>query len=200
MLPTKEKAMNRKSFINDSGRYLLLSGLAFITGSIIFKRKVSASGKYVWQIDPLKCTQCGRCATECVREPSAVKCVHAFQLCGYCDLCGGYFKPNTHVLNTAAESQLCPTGALQRKFVEEPFFQYTIDEELCNACGKCVKGCGSFGNGSLQLQIRHDRCQNCNECSIARMCPSQAISRVPIETAYLIKGDFKKPETAGLKL
>jgi electron transport complex protein RnfB len=153
---------------------------------------VSASGKYVWQIDPFKCTQCGRCATECVRDLSAVKCVHAYQLCGYCDLCGGYFKPNTHKLNTGAESQLCPTGALKRKYIEEPFFEYTIEEDLCNGCGKCVKGCGSFGNGSLHLQIRHNECQNCNECSIARMCPSNAISRVPVEAAYLIKGDFKE--------
>jgi len=185
--------MNRKVFINNSGRLALLGGLAYLTGSIIFQRKVSASGKYVWQIDPFKCSQCGRCATQCVQNMSAVKCVHAYQLCGYCDLCGGYFKPNTHKLNTGAESQLCPTGALKRKYVEEPFFEYTIDEKLCNACGKCVKGCGSFGNGSLHLQIRHDLCQNCNECSIARMCPSNAISRVPVEAAYQIKGDFKKP-------
>lgn len=185
--------MDRKTFLNNLGRLALLGGLVYLTGSIIIRRKVSASGKYVWQIDPFKCTQCGRCSTECVRNLSAVKCVHAFQLCGYCDLCGGYFKPNTHKLNTGAESQLCPTGALKRKFVEEPFFEYTIDEKLCNACGKCVKGCGSFGNGSLHLQIRHDHCQNCNECSISRMCPSNAISRVPIEAAYQIKGDFKKP-------
>jgi electron transport complex protein RnfB len=185
--------MNRKTFINNSGRLILLGGLTYLTGSIIYQRKVSASGKYVWQIDPFKCTQCGRCATQCVKDLSAVKCVHAYQLCGYCDLCGGYFKPNTHKLNTGAESQLCPTGALKRKFVEEPFFEYTIDEKLCNGCAKCVKGCGSFGNGSLHLQIRHDLCQNCNECSIARMCPSKAVSRVPVETAYQIKGDFKKP-------
>jgi Na+-translocating ferredoxin:NAD+ oxidoreductase subunit B len=186
--------MDRKKFINNSGRLVLLAGLGYLTGSIFLQRKVSAAGKYVWQIDPFKCTQCGRCATSCVRDLSAVKCVHAYSLCGYCDLCGGYFKPNTHNLNTGAESQLCPTGALNRKFVEEPFFEYTIDEKLCNACGKCVKGCGSFGNGSLHLQIRHDLCQNCNECSIARVCPSDAISRVPIETAYQIKGDFKLPD------
>ncbi len=187
--------MNRKNFINRSGRWLMFGGLAYLTGHMIFKKKVSPSGKYSWQIDPYKCTQCGRCATECVRGISAVKCVHSYQLCGYCDLCGGYFKPNTHSLNTGAENQLCPTGALNRKFVEEPFFEYTINEELCNGCGKCVKGCTSFGNGSLQLQIRHELCENCNECAIARLCPSDAITRVPAEAASQIKGDFLKPVT-----
>jgi electron transport complex protein RnfB len=96
--------MDRKKFINNSGRLVLLGGLAYLTGSIIYQRKVSASGKYVWQIDPFKCTQCGRCATECVKDLSAVKCVHAYSLCGYCDLCGGYFKPNTHKLNTGLKA------------------------------------------------------------------------------------------------
>ena len=151
----------------------------------------SSTNKMVWQIDPFKCTQCGRCATECVKTPSAVKCIHAYSLCGYCDLCGGYFKPNTKQLQTAAEYQLCPTAAIQRKYIEEPYFEYIIDEDLCIGCAKCVKGCTSFGNGSLHLQIRHDLCDNCNECAIARMCPSDAIRRVPANEPYSIKGDFK---------
>ena len=71
-----------------------------------------------------------------------------------------------------------------------------IDEDLCIGCAKCVKGCASFGNGSLHLQIRHDLCNNCNECSIARLCPSDAISRVPVDEPYQIKGDFL-PEEEG---
>ena len=150
----------------------------------------SDEGKLVWQIDPFKCTQCGRCATNCVRQLSAVKCVHAYDLCGYCDLCGGYFKPGSNALTTAAENQLCPTAALSRNFIEEPYFEYRIDEVLCIGCAKCVKGCTSFGNGSLHLQIRHDRCLNCNQCSIAQTCPSDAISRIPVGKPYQIKGDF----------
>jgi electron transport complex protein RnfB len=57
-----------------------------------------------------------------------------------------------------------------------------------------VKGCSAFGNGSLHLQIRHDRCLNCNQCSIARSCPSDAISRVPVDQPYMIKGSFTKGE------
>ena len=141
----------------------------------------------VWQIDPFQCTQCGRCATDCVLEQSAVKCVHAFEMCGYCNLCTGYFEPQPNKLNTGAENQLCPTGALERRFIEDPYFEYTIQEPLCIGCGKCVKGCTMFGNGSLFLQIRHDRCLNCNECSIARICPPGAIHRVPRRQPYIIK-------------
>ena len=148
----------------------------------------SMSSELVWQIDPNLCTQCGRCAEYCVLNPSAVKCVHAFDVCGYCELCGGYSKPDAMRLDTAAENRLCPTAAIQRKFIEHPYFEYTINEELCIGCGVCVKGCNSFGNGSLHLQVRHDRCVNCNECSIARVCPSGAYKRVPATHPYLLKG------------
>ena len=149
-------------------------------------------GKYVWQIDPFECTQGGRCATDCVMTPSAVKCVHAYDLCGYCDLCGGYLKADSNARSTAAENQLCPTAAIERRFIEEPYFEYVINEDLCIGCAKCVKGCTSFGNGSLHLQIMHNICLNCNECALARSCPSNAIKRVNASDAYIIKSDWSK--------
>ena len=183
----KGKAYDRRSFINKSARLTLGLSLAGV-GTLAAVN--SGKEKYVWQIDPFKCTQCGRCATDCVLAPSAVKCVHAYDLCGYCDLCGGYFKPGVTDLQTGAEKQLCPAAAIERRFIEEPYFEYIIDEELCFGCGKCVKGCSSFGNGSFHLQIRHNICVNCNECAIARVCPSDAISRIPASKPYIIKGDF----------
>jgi electron transport complex protein RnfB len=159
-----------------------------LTGTVGALAATGRSGeKLVWQLDPLKCNQCGKCATNCVLEISAVRCVHAFAMCGYCDLCTGYFNPGAANLNTGGENQLCPTGALKRSFIEDPYYQYTIDEELCVGCAKCVKGCGSFGNGSLFLQVRHDRCLNCNDCSIAAACPTQAFRRVPASRPYLLK-------------
>ncbi|MCG8509921.1 MAG: hypothetical protein MI741_11905, partial [Rhodospirillales bacterium] len=130
---------------------------------------------------------CGKCATECVLEVSAVKCVHTYAMCGYCDLCTGYFEPQPNELNTGAENQLCPLGAIKRSFIEDPYFEYTIDEEACVGCAKCVAGCTAFGNGSLHLQIRHDRCVNCNECAIAVKCPAQAIKRVQADEPSLMK-------------
>ncbi len=143
----------------------------------------------VWQIDPYKCIQCGNCATHCVLEESAVKCVQSYAMCGYCDLCFGYLVPEPGALDTGAENELCPTGAIKRTFVEDPYFEYTIDESKCIGCAKCVEPCAAFGNGSLYLQVRHDRCLNCNECSIAASCPSSAFKRVPASAPYLLKDE-----------
>jgi Na+-translocating ferredoxin:NAD+ oxidoreductase subunit B len=184
---TNYKAQGRREFVHRGMRIALGLGIGAL-GTLAYSR--STPQKWVWQIDPFKCTQCGRCATECVKNPSAVKCVHAYDLCGYCDLCGGYFKPNTKELDTGAEHQLCPTAAIKRKFIEEPYFEYIIDEDLCIGCAKCVEGCSQFGNGSFHLQIRHNICDNCNECAIARVCPSDAVLRVPASSPYIIKGDF----------
>ncbi|HCE42244.1 MAG TPA: ferredoxin [Lentisphaeria bacterium] len=148
----------------------------------------------VWQIDPAKCVQCGRCATQCVVSPSAVKCFHAFNVCGYCDLCFAYFKPGTLEFDTTAEKQLCPTNALIRKFIEQPYFEYTVDKDKCVGCSRCVKGCQTFGNGSLYLQVDQAYCVNCNECSIAKACPANAFVRVPSDKPYLFKGLQPKEE------
>ena len=176
--------INRRKVLKDGFWGSCLAGLAAIAG-IFVSKKVTA--EKVWQLDPHKCVACGNCATYCVLEKSAVKCVHAYAMCGYCDLCTGFFDPEPRELDTGAENQLCPTGAIKRSFIEDPYYEYTIDESLCNGCGKCVKGCNAFGNGSLFLQVRHDRCLNCNECSIAAACPSQAYKRVPADEPYLIK-------------
>jgi electron transport complex protein RnfB len=180
----KNKYQSRRDFVRRAGKLIVAVPLIIIP--VALAKKTSGAG-YVWQIDPFKCTTCGQCKTNCVLTPSASKCVHAFKMCGYCDLCGGYLRQGVKTISTAAEAQLCPTGAIVRKFVEEPYFEYTIDENLCDGCAKCVKGCADFGNGSLYMQIKHDLCVNCNDCSIARTCPSNAISRVPVEFSYIEK-------------
>jgi len=177
--------LQRRTFLRDGFWAGILAAVSAGAAAIFARSKRE---DLVWQIDPAKCIACERCATECVLNESAIKCVHAYAMCGYCDLCTGYFVPEPKELSTAAENQMCPRGAICRTYVEDPYFEYTIDEPLCNACGKCVKGCGAFGNGSLFLQVRHDRCINCNECAIAIACPAQAFKRVPASTPYIIKG------------
>lgn len=185
MVNNSSKDTNRRSLLKDGLRSLGLLCIGGFTGHLLGR---SQTQRYFWQIDPTLCTMCGNCATHCVLEESAVKCVQAYSMCGYCKLCTGFFDPSPHALNTGAENQICPTGAIIRTFIEDPYFEYRIDESLCTGCGKCVKWCKAFGNGSLYLQIRHDRCVNCNECSISTVCPSKAFQRVTGERPYLLKG------------
>jgi electron transport complex protein RnfB len=183
-----QRKTDRRGFLADGVRAAGLFALGSAAGFVAGRR--GQSDEMVWQLDPDKCIACGNCATYCVLDVSAVKCLNCFDMCGYCDICTGYFEVDYRTLDTGAENQLCPTGAIVRKFIEEQagqrFYEYTIDEPLCIGCGKCVKGCALM-NGSLYLQVMHDRCQNCNECAIAIACPSQAFRRVPASQPSLLK-------------
>jgi len=176
--------VDRRKFLRDGARIVAMTSLGGLIGALSAR---STSGATVWQLDPQKCLHCDHCATACVLEQSAVKCFHTHAICGYCKLCTGYFNPEPNDLNTGAENQLCPTAAIQRTFVEDPYYQYVIDPKLCIGCAKCVEGCNRFGNGSLYLQVSHDRCLNCNECVISRVCPGDAFRRIPREQPYLLK-------------
>jgi len=184
MNPNPQEPTSRRSFLSNAARLVAVTGVGALLGKL---SGATVAKNTVWQIDPAKCVRCGKCATHCVLEQSAVKCVHGFAICGYCQLCTGYFGPEPNELTTAAENQHCPTAAIKRTFVEDPYYEYTIDEKLCIGCAKCVDGCNRYGNGSLFLQVRHDRCVNCNECSIALVCPAGAFVRVPVDHPYLIK-------------
>lgn len=180
-----KKEITRRDLVKNGLRSACLLGIGGASGLLL--GNVEAQ-EYCWQIDPSKCVACGNCATYCVLEESAVKCFHTHAMCGYCKLCTGFFDPAPKGLNTGAENQLCPTGAIIRNFVEDPYFEYKIDENLCIGCGKCVKGCNAFGNGSLYLQVQQERCVNCNECAIALACPSNAFERIPVKQPYKLKG------------
>lgn len=185
---TNWKCIDRRSFV----RWFLVGAGMLGTQRLLRSRD---HHPFVWQLDPSKCIQCGRCATACVLTPSAVKCVHTFAMCGYCDLCSGYYVQDATNLDTGAENQLCPTSAIERKFIEDPYFQYTINRDLCLGCARCVKSCGAFGNGSLSLQIQHDICVNCNKCAIAKVCPADAFTRVPRNRPYLVQPKEKEVAT-----
>ena len=191
--------IDRRRFLTGGARAVGAVGLGALGGFLVGRQ--SGGAEWTWQLDPAKCVACGNCATHCVLDISAVKCLHTFPMCGYCKLCTGYFDPEPNALNSGAENQLCPTGAVKRRFIEDPYYEYEIEEDLCIGCGKCVKGCNTFGNGSLYLQVRRTLCVNCNECSIAVACPSQAFSRVPATAGYLARTagsvDVESPAPSG---
>jgi electron transport complex protein RnfB len=160
MTEQKNKSGSRRDFVKTAGK--LIVAVPVLALPVILSKKTDVKG-YVWQIDPYKCTSCEQCRTACVMTPSAVKCTNAFPMCGYCDFCPGFLRQGAKTFNTAA------------------------DEKLCDGCSKCVKACANFGNGSLYLQIMHNLCVNCNQCRIARICPSDAVIRVPSTGPYLRK-------------
>ena len=180
----EQKKVTRRDFIGTAAR----GGILVALGGVGLFRIRSGRDNRVWQIDPYKCIQCGNCKDYCVLKPSAVKCVHAIEsLCGYCEPCFGYFDPNATEQNTGAENLMCPVDAIRRRHVNGPNYEYTIDEGKCVACARCAKGCNTHGNGSLYMQVRHDRCLNCSQCSIAVACPSGAFVRVPASDPYMLK-------------
>lgn len=184
-MPPSPNDLSRRELLKTSIRGFSLLGFGAAAGYLGGRE---TNDETRWQIDPNKCIQCGLCATECVLEVSAVKCVHTHGMCGYCKLCTAYFEPEPIQLDEGAENQLCPTAAIKRTFIEEPYYEYSIIPDLCVGCGKCVKGCTMFGNGSMYLQVNHDRCVNCNICAIAVVCPAQAFRQLPKEDPYLLRG------------
>ena len=176
---------SRRQFIDLSFR---IAGLAGIGGAAALLTK-RAAGNAVFQVDPAKCAACDLCRTSCVLSHSAVKAVNNFSECGYCQLCPAYYdvasQPDDMGLPTG---KTCPQDALKRRVVgkvdeEDPnnnYYEYTIDEALCDGCGKCIKACKPpAGNGSLHLQVRYNRCLECDSCAIQIACPENAIVRVP---------------------
>ena len=198
-MASPDEKIDRRGFVADTVRVAGAVGLGGLAGLLAARK--GQSEDYVWQIDPDICIGCRNCQSYCVLDISAVKAVQCHELCALCDVCTGYFPTQDFVLDTGAENQLCPTGAINRKFIQERagerFFEYTIEESLCIGCGKCVEGCALM-NGSLYLQVRHDRlrvrrdrCLNCNECAIAVACPVEAFCRVPADRPTLLKREAR---------
>ena len=174
-------------------------GIGGVAGHLINK----AHGQIFWQVDPARCLNsrlgetgveaCNLCTTECVVGLSAVRAVNEYSRCGRCNICPAYFDITSAVDEKGLPSQkLCPRGAIRRKPIgkadpEDPannFYEYVIDEDKCDGCGKCVMKCKEpLGLGSIVLRVRYDRCVNCNRCTISMSCPKNALIQVPKDEA-----------------
>jgi len=181
-----------------------LLGAAALTGAaarILSKPSEEAefipqNRRFAWQIDPAKCSACGLCETACVRKVSAVKAVNDQKKCSNCVVCYGHINDNT-VASEKIDSEgkrVCPVDAVTRKNFEggvDGTFIYDQNPALCIACGKCVEACNGHGNNSMFLIIRPDLCFGCNECEIAKVCPENAIERIPCEPVDTFRGIYE---------
>jgi electron transport complex protein RnfB len=186
---------SRREFFDRSLRFLGFVGIGGAAGLLVHR---SATADTVFQVDPFKCTACDLCRTSCVMSHSAVKAVNDFDKCGYCMLCPAYYDVNSYPDERGIPTgKVCPRDAIIRKVVgkvdeEDPnnnYYEYTIDEAKCDGCGLCVKACKApAGNGSLRLEIRYDRCLECNTCDIQVVCPDDAIVRIPVPGMAPVEG------------
>ena len=170
------------------------AGLVVLGGAAVHLTR-KAAAQNLWQIDPNKCINirlgtvgvevCERCSTTCVLPFSAVRAVNDYAKCGRCCICPAYFDVTSDVgPDGLPVRKLCPRDAIERKAIGEVdpsdplnnFYEYVIDETLCNGCGKCVMACKEpAGLSSISLEVRYDLCKNCNRCSIAIACPDNAL-------------------------
>ena len=191
--------LTRRDVLGKVARGTVLLGLGGTTGFLIKK----AEGQVVWQVDASRCVNsqlgevdvevCGLCTTECVVSQSAVRAVNNFRECGRCYICPAYYNIKSAVDEKGLPSEkLCPRDAIERKPIglvdpgdpANNFYEYIIDEEKCDGCGICVKGCKEpLGLGSIILKVRYSLCVDCNHCAISLACPKEALVQQPVAGA-----------------
>lgn len=191
--------MDRRKFLLNLGRTactLVIGGVAYrVVSNHLNTASAGPKSRYVWAINPEKCTGCGICETACVRTPSAVKAVNDQKKCSNCVICYGHIT-NKEIASEKVMSdgnRVCKYDAVNRvAHSDDPdgYFFYTIDDKKCTGCGKCVKNCTEKGTRSMFLIIRPDLCLFCNSCNIADKCPEKAVEMVYIGPEDDFKGEY----------
>ena len=191
---------DRRQFLQRTGQAACAAALGG-TAAVLGQR---ACARDAWVIAPSRCVNirlgvtgadqvCEHCADSCVLPLSAVRAVNDHSVCGRCCICPAYFDVRSPTGSDGLPSKkLCPRNAIQRTVIGDVdpydplnnYYEYTIDEERCNGCGRCVMECKDpAGLGSIRLEVCYDRCLHCNQCTIAQACPEDAYVREGPEPA-----------------
>ena len=189
--------MNRRKSLAIGGQILGASALAAVTARLFShpnKDSIPQKRRFAWQINPEKCFACGRCASACVRKPSAAKAVNNIKACNNCVACYGHIA-DPYMESEKIDSEgkrVCPVDAVKRINLTgeiDGYFEYQQDHAQCIGCARCVRQCKAHNDeyASMFMIIRPDLCLGCNECSIAQKCPANAIERIPLEAASTFK-------------
>jgi electron transport complex protein RnfB len=143
---------------------------------VLFTGILLPSTSSSWIIDADKCNSCGKCAEFCVKPVSAVKAEINYKKLPSLELHPSMFKSTKSGATTARENRICPTDAIKREQLSDSSWNYQIKDELCIGCGACAIRSKKKAKGAFALHIT-ESCLDCNECSIAIVCPTGAISR-----------------------
>ena len=65
---TTEATPERRDFLRSAARGAAVMTLTLGVGGLVRQHGLGAE-EFVWQVDPVKCTECGKCATHCVLYP-----------------------------------------------------------------------------------------------------------------------------------
>ena len=109
---------SRRNFLIWSGRGIAATAACGLSYKLLGKNK-AREARQIWQIDPQKCTFCGKCETACVRTPSAAKAVNNLNKCDHCVICYGHIT-NTKVDPKKVQTEgkkVCPYDAVIRKLI-----------------------------------------------------------------------------------
>lgn len=198
---------SRRKFLQWLGRGAAFTALGAIAVRVLLGKKedsqfIQPGHGYAWQIDPAKCTFCGRCERACVRKPSAVKAVNDQKICSNCVVCYGHtYDRHLDSARIDAEGRkVCHHNAVVRTRLTgglDGAFCYSIRPEDCTGCAKCALECNRHGTKSMFMVIRPDLCVNCNTCSIADVCESGAVERVPSYPTDDYRGEWMPDSGAG---
>ena len=89
---------------------------------------------------------------------------------------------------------ICPVGTLLGYVSRHSLLKIRIDEDKCNGCGRCVRGCKSSCIDEEHHTVDHSRCVDCFDC-IGR-CKQGAISFGPARKASETPKTDKADEAA----